>query len=432
MRIVYIAAGAGGMYCGACARDVALVRALQGRGHEVHVLPLYTPLRRDGAELPATERIFYGGINVFLQQASSLFRRTPEAVDRVMDNPTLLRWVSQFAISTDPAKLGAMTVSVLAGEDGRQRKELHKLLDYLADVGPEIVVITNSLLSAIAPAVKARLGVPVVCLLQGEEEFVSSLGEPFRAQAVELMRAHAQSVDLYVASYAKYVGEMAAFLNEPPERIAVFRAGLDLPPRLPGPRHREPFTVGYLSVITPGKGLDLLVDAVKRLTEAGREAHLLIAGKVLNAHFWRGVRQSIEAGKLSHEYLGEVDYAGKLAFFRRCSAFSVPSRQHEARGMSFMEAQQAGVPVVAPAVGVFPEMLSLTGGGVLVPSGDSTVLATALAHLQDDPEEADRLGRTGREGIARHYSAARIAEEVEGRFAEVIGAYTGAESGDKD
>ncbi|MHB0935246.1 MAG: glycosyltransferase family 4 protein [Armatimonadota bacterium] len=416
MRIVYIAAGAGGMYCGACARDVALVRALQARGHDVHVLPLYTPLRRDGAALPATARVFYGGINVFLQQASSLFRRTPEAFDRVLDNPALLKWVSQFAISTDPSKLGAMTVSVLAGEDGRQRKELHKLLDYLAGIQPEIVVITNSLLSAIAPAVKARLGVPVVCLLQGEEEFVSSLGEPFRTQAIELMRAHAASVDLYVASYQQYVEEMAEFLNEPSERIALIRAGLDIPPRLPGPRHREPFTVGYISVITPGKGLDLLVDAVKRLKEAGREAHLLIAGKVMNPLFWQNVRQEIQAAKLSHEYLGEVDYEGKQAFFHRCSAFSVPSRQHEARGMSFMEAQQAGVPVAAPEAGVFPEMLSLTGGGLLFPSSDSAGLATALARLQDAPEEADRLGRVGMEGIARHYSAARIAEEVEGRF----------------
>jgi len=420
MRIVYIAAGAGGMYCGACARDVALVRALQGRGHDVHVLPLYTPLRRDGAALPATERIFYGGINVFLQQASSVFRHTPDSFDRMLDNPALLRWVSQFAISTDPVKLGAMTVSVLAGEEGRQRKELHKLLEYLAGIEPEIVVITNSLLSAIAPAVKARLGTPVVCLLQGEEEFVSSLGEPFRTQAVELMRAHAASVDLYVASYADYAGEMAAFLHEPPERITVMRAGLDIPPRLPGPRHREPFTVGYLSVITPGKGLDLLVDAVKRLKEAGREVQLLIAGKVMNAHFWQAVRQEIETGGLPHEYLGEVDYEGKQAFFSRCSVFSVPSRQHEARGMSFMEAQLAGVPVVAPAAGVFPEMLSLTGGGVLAPAGDSAALATALARLQDDPEEAYRLGQAGMEGIARHYSAVRIAEEVEGRFRGLI------------
>jgi len=420
MRIVYIAAGAGGMYCGACARDIALVRALLARGHDVHVLPLYTPLRRDGAELPVTERIFYGGINVFLQQASSLFRRTPDAFDRMLDNPALLRWVSRFAIATDPAKLGAMTVSVLAGEEGRQRKELHKLLDCLVGIQPEIVIITNSLLSAIAPAVKARLDVPVVCLLQGEEEFVDSLGVPFREQALELMRAHAASIELFVASYQAYVEEMAALLDVPPERIAMVRPGLDVLPRPLTPRHRTPFTIGSLSVITPGKGLDLLVIAAKRLVDGGREIRLLIAGKPLNAAYWHDVRRQLATTGLAYEYLGEVDYAGKQTFFQRCSAFTVPSRFREARGMSFLEAQLAGVPVVAPEAGIFPEMLALTGGGLLAPPGDAAALAAALDQLQANPDEADRLGRAGAEGIARHFSAARIAEEVEGRFARLM------------
>jgi glycosyltransferase involved in cell wall biosynthesis len=420
MRIVYIAAGAGGMYCGACARDIALVRALLARGHDVQVLPLYTPLRRDGVELPAVERIHYGGINVFLQQASAFFRRTPDAVDRVLDSPALLSWVSRFAISTDPAKLGAMTVSVLSGADGRQRKELRKLLDHLAGIRPEIVVITNSLLSAVAPAVKARLGVPVVCLLQGEEEFVDSLGAPYREQALGWMRANAASIDLFCASYQAHIGEMAALLEVPAQRITMVRAGLEVPPRPLSSRPRVPFTIGSLSVITSGKGLDLLVTAAKRLVDGGREIRLLIAGRPLSAPYWREVQRQLVTMGLVYEYLGEVDYAGKQAFFQRCSAFTVPSRLREARGMSFMEAQLAGVPVVAPETGVFPEMLSLTGGGLLIPPNDAAALAATLARLQADPDEADRLGRAGAEGIARHFSAPRIAERVEGSFMELL------------
>jgi len=408
------------MYCGACARDVALVRALQARGNDVQVLPLYTPLRRDGGELPQTTRIFYGGINVFLQQSSSLFRRTPDTVDRALDNPALLRWVSHFAISTDPAKLGAMTVSVLSGADGRQHKELRKLLDYLPQVQPEIVVITNSLLSAAAPAVKERLGVPVVCLLQGEEEFVDSLGAPYREQALERMRANAPSIDRFFASYQANAGEMAALLKVQAARITVVRAGLEVPPRPLTSRPRAPFTIGSLSVITPGKGLDLLVTAAKRLVDQGREIRLLIAGRPMNASYWREVRRQLVATGLSYEYLGEVDYEGKQAFFKRCSAFTVPSRCREARGMSFMEAQLAGVPVVAPESGVFPEMLSLTGGGLLAPPGDTAALAAALDRLQADPDEADRLGRAGAEGVARYFSAPRIAEQVEGYFSELL------------
>jgi len=43
MRIIHLAAGAGSMYCGACARDIALVRGLIKRGHDVQIIPLYTP-----------------------------------------------------------------------------------------------------------------------------------------------------------------------------------------------------------------------------------------------------------------------------------------------------------------------------------------------------------------------------------------------------
>ena len=47
LRIAYLAAGAGGMLCGSCIHDNALVRALQQQGHNALLLPIYTPLRTD-------------------------------------------------------------------------------------------------------------------------------------------------------------------------------------------------------------------------------------------------------------------------------------------------------------------------------------------------------------------------------------------------
>ena len=410
------------MYCGACARDIALVRALIARGHDVEVVPLYTPLRLDGGEPVPTSRIFLGGINAYLQQQFAFIRRLPSFLTQPLDNPALLRWVSRFAISTDPAKLGAMTVSVLAGAEGAQRTALDELLAYLAaGEKPDVVVITNSMLSAVAPGIKARLGVPVVCLLQGEEDFIGALDAGHRAQALALIRQNAGAIDVFFASYAGNLAPMQAFLDVPAERIRVVRAGLDTASPATHTRLREPFTVGDLSVITPGKGLDLLVDAVRLLVAEGRDVRLHIAGKALNPPFRRRVQSQIAAGGLQNRVrcFGEVDPAGKQAFLRGISAFTVPSRHREARGMSLMEAQFAGVPVVAPATGVFPEMLELTGGGLLVPPDDAAALARALARLQDDPEKADRLGRAGAEGIARYYAAGQIAAEVETIFHEM-------------
>ena len=53
MRIAYIAAGAANMYCGACNRDLHLIRGLMARGVDIQVVPLYTPLRNEvGDDLP--------------------------------------------------------------------------------------------------------------------------------------------------------------------------------------------------------------------------------------------------------------------------------------------------------------------------------------------------------------------------------------------
>lgn len=414
MNIVYIAAGAGGMYCGACTRDIALVRALSARGIDVQVLPLYTPLRRDGSELPATPRVFFGGINVYLQQLFPFFRHTPDAVDRLLDSPRLLRWISRFAIATDPAKLGEMTVSVLKGSDGLQRKEHQKLLEHLEKERPEIVIITNSLLSALAPDIKARLGIPVVCMLQGEEEFIDGLGEPYREQVIGLIRDHAAAIDRFLAPYQAYIPPMSAFLGVPRERIILVRPSIEIPPPAP-PLQGEGFTVGYLNAISRNKGLDLLVSATKILAGQGRNIRLLIAGKPLNSDYWQSVRAQIIADNLvkQTEYLGEVDYAGKQAFLRRCHVFTVPSRIREARGMAFLEAQAAGVPVIAPATGIFPEMLALTGGGLLIHPDDAVALAEAIAWLQDHPAEARQIGETGRAGVARHYAASQSAGQMQ-------------------
>ena len=130
MRIAYIAAGAGGSYCGACTRDVITARTLLRMGHEVLLLPLYTPLTVDGAD-PSVDRVFIGRINVWLRERAGWIRwALPGAVRRLLDRPGLLRRVARYAVETRPEDLGAMTVSVLEGLEGRQAGELEELLRF--------------------------------------------------------------------------------------------------------------------------------------------------------------------------------------------------------------------------------------------------------------------------------------------------------------
>lgn len=414
------------MFCGACARDITLVRGLIARGHDVEVIPLYTPLRTEGSPVPQAP-IFYGGVNVYLQQLARVFGRLPFGLNRWLDRPNLLNWVGQFAVSTNPRELGAMTVSVLAGAEGQQVHELDNLLAYLKTDGvrPDILGISNTLLSAIAPPAKKALGIPIVTSWLGEDTFVEALRDPYRQQARGWMRRNVRSVDLVVATGEAYAESAIIYLQADLERLQVIHAGVDTDTYRPvGPRPRDPFTIGYLSVINPAKGLDLLVHAfIELVRDRKRDARLRIAGKVLDASFWHGIKLDIERAGLQDrvDVLGEVDTDGKMDFLRGISVFVQPSRQHEARAMAALEAQACGVPLIAPSRGVFPEMLNLTKGGILVPKADEHAITDALESLMDNPDDADVWGQSARAGVVEHYGAPRQAEEMEAAYEALLG-----------
>ena len=191
MRIAYITAGAAGMFCGSCMHDNTLVAALMAQGHDALLIPTYTPIRTDEVDV-SQQRVFFGGINVFLQQKSALFRHTPWFLDRLLDFPRLLRWVSRFAVKTRADQLGELTLSMLKGEHGHQRKEIAKLVRFLEhEVRPEIITFTNVLLSGMVHTLRDRVKAPILGVLQGDDAFLEMLPETFRRPALDLIRATA-------------------------------------------------------------------------------------------------------------------------------------------------------------------------------------------------------------------------------------------------
>jgi hypothetical protein len=146
MRILSLTAGASGMYCGTCMRDNALAAELLRQGHDVLLVPIYTPTLTD-EENVSQPRVFFGGISVYLQQHWSLFRHLPAAFDRLWDSPWLLRKISSGSIPIDPKLLGELTVSTLRGENGHLRKEVRKLTDWLkTEPAPDVVDLPYTLL----------------------------------------------------------------------------------------------------------------------------------------------------------------------------------------------------------------------------------------------------------------------------------------------
>src|SRR3954467_12232106 len=175
MRILSITAGAAGMYCGSCARDNALAVELLRRGHQVTLLPLYTPTTTD-EENVAAPRVLFGGISIYLQQYVPLFRKTPRFLDALWDSPWIINLFASRSLSTDPRLLGDMTISMLEGEHGVLRKEFDKLLAWMADEPvPDVVNLPNTLLIGLAAPIARALRRPVCCTLQGEDLFLGGL-----------------------------------------------------------------------------------------------------------------------------------------------------------------------------------------------------------------------------------------------------------------
>ena len=85
MKILAITAGAANMYCGSCLRDNALAAELMAQGHDVVLVPLYTPTLTDEPNV-SQEKVFFGGISVYLEQYSALFRHTPRWLDRSLSS----------------------------------------------------------------------------------------------------------------------------------------------------------------------------------------------------------------------------------------------------------------------------------------------------------------------------------------------------------
>ena len=417
MRIAYIAAGAAGMYCGSCINDNTLASALRLEGVDLTLIPTYTPLRTDGPDA-SINRVFYGGINVYLQQKLAFFRRTPEFVDRLMNGRTLLKSLSWFSGSTRADELGALTVSMLNGELGSQRKELTKLVRWLKDdLRPDLVHLTNSMFLGMVREMKRELGVPVLCSVQGEEVFLDGLAEPYRGEALHAMRDRARDVDAFVATCDWYAASMAAYLNTPRERFRVVPLGISLDGHGQGKRilPETPFTIGYMARIAPEKGLHLLADAVGRLAEqAGKENIRLLAAGYLGGRekrYFREVVSRIEARGLSDafEYRGEVDRQQKIDFLNSVHVLSVPTPYREPKGLFVLEALANGTPVVQPRHGAFPELLDRTGGGILVDPDSPAALAEGLSRMMRDRDAREAMGRRGRAAVHRMGSDARMA-----------------------
>ena len=406
------------MFCGSCIRDNALAAALMRLGIDVQLVPTYTPIRTDERNV-SIDRLFLGGINVYLQQKFPFFRHLPRLLDRPLNSRWLVERVSSRGIETDAAQLGELTLSMLRGEAGHQRKEIQRLLDYLEHQRPHLVNLTNCLIAGFLPALKRQVKKPVLVTLQGDDLFLDELIEPFRSKALERVRQLARLVDGFIVFNDFYKGFMSDYLEVSPNRFHVVPLGIDVggyPERKPSAAKDR--TVGYLARICPEKGFHLLIDAFLQLRQLadGEGIRLEAAGWLGDKnreYFQEQLRKLRYHGLMNHfKFHGTLDKAEKIQFLQRLDVFSVPTTRPEPKGLFVLEALASGVPVVQPDHGSFPELIGTTGGGVLVPPRQPLPLARAIHSLLVNPLTGQEFGQTGRRSVHRQFTAEQMARNT--------------------
>ncbi len=428
MKIVQILPGSGGtFYCENCLRDTALVQALQAQGQDVILVPMYLPLYTD-ADVPPDAPVFFGGINVYLQQKFKLFRKTPRWLDRVLDSRFLLGLAAKKEGTTQANAHGAMTLSMLRGEDGNQAKELERLVNWLAEAEqPDIVHISSILLIGLARRIKEVLKVPVICSMQDEDTWIDHVGEDYAQACWDSIRQQTSVCDRLVTVSQYYRDKMVDQLGLKPEDIDVIPYGIDLDGYKQS-SHPVPPVIGFLSKLTPFLGLELLVDAYMILKRReGLEDLQLRAMGGLNGddkHFVKGLEgKLLNAGMAGDvQFLSEVDRASRLEFLSGLSVMSVPMPEGEAFGAFMAEAWAAGVPVVQPRVGAFPELVKMTGGGVIYDKSTPECLADALEPLLRDQQFAKELGEKGREATVREFGTTTVAQRMVSLYESIVSA----------
>lgn len=417
MRLLHVTAGAANMYCGSCMRDNALASELKRMGHDVVLMPIYTPTMTDETNV-SEDRVFFGGISVYLQQKSAFFRHTPAFVDRLLfDNNWALRKATQKSIGVDPRFLGEMTVAMLQGARGPIGKEFRKLARWVrGEEKFDVINIPFALLIALAEPLKRAGRTKIVCTLQGEDLFLEGLMEPYKSEAIALIRAGLPHVDRFIAVSRYYANFMTGYLGIPREKIRVAPIGISLNDFEPKPKPaRDICKIGFFARMDPAKGFHHLAEAYRRLRDMSDLPPLRLeaAGYMLKEHeeYFEKEKALLRSAGFGGEFVyhGALTREEKTKFLQDVDILCVPTQYVEPKGLFVLEALANGTPIVLPAHGAFPEILSRTGGGILYPPGDTTALVESLHTMICDKERRDLMAVEAAANVRTYYSAAAMA-----------------------
>jgi glycosyltransferase involved in cell wall biosynthesis len=420
VKIVYITPGTGGtFYCQNCLRDNELLNSLYSLGHDVRKVPMYLPLSLTKKKSSVETPVFYGAVNVYLKEKLPFYRHAPLWVERLFNSSALLRLASKKSGSTNATGLEEMTISMLQGEQGRQASELDHLIKYFKNqVKPDVVHLSNALLLGLARRLKNDLGTKVVCSLQDENEWIDPMEESYQKQVWDLMAERAADVDLFVTPSQYYANKSQKLLRIPDNKIRIIFNGINLDGYEKSPLPFNPPVIGYLCKMSEYFGLGILVDAFIKLKQESRfkDLKLYLTGGYTgdDKHFLNELSEKISKNGFENDVKIFNDFSreSRIQFLKSLTLLSVPVPSGEAFGAYQVEALAAGVPVVQPNVGCYPEFVKMTNGGAIYEPNNSEILAKTISTLLDEPDRVRKLGEQGRKVVLERFSIEEMANTM--------------------
>jgi glycosyltransferase involved in cell wall biosynthesis len=424
MHVTIVTAGGAGMFCGSCLHDNAWARGLRAAGVDVTLLPLYTPIRVDDEDLTST-RVFYGGLNVYLDQHLPGWRYLPRWLTRPLDAPRLIDWATKFSVSNNAAELGAMTHAMLLGPAGPQAKEGAELVKFLADdLKPDLVVFSNVMLAAEITRLKSVYHGPVLCSLQGDDIFLEGLTEPWRSKVFGQLRHIVAQLDGFLLHSRFYGDFMAGYLGVPANKQHTLPLAVDVTGHDGVPRPRgTPATIGYFARLAPEKGLREFLEAAVLMNTRRQDFRVVVGGYAPpqhRAYVEQAVRQASPLGERLVMAGSPETLADKVVLLKMFDLLSVPAPYREPKGLYVLEAWANGVPVVQPAHGHFPELIEEAGGGVCVPPADPVAIATSWNELLDDEPRRRQLAEQGWSTVRTRHALPALAARTIPLFERLI------------
>jgi glycosyltransferase involved in cell wall biosynthesis len=430
MKIVYLITGSGGsFYCSNCYRDMLYFRAIRKvPGTIANAIPLYLPPDSEtNRENLFDKHVFFGAVSLYLREKVKLFRNMPRFLEKIFDSSPILKLAAHMAGTTRSEGLEDMTLNMIEGDNAFRPNEMNRLVSYLTEEGkPDIIHLSNALILGLARQLKKRMDVKIVCSLLNEDDWIDDMAEPYLSQAWKMIAAESVYVDSFITPSRYYKEFFIGKTGVKGDNIYVVPLGFE-PPEYAKPKNIiKPPAIGFFNRISYHNGFDKLADAFIQLKMQNRipDLTLNVCGGYTgdDKHFIATQIKKIKEKDLQKSIRIYPEFSGekKTEFFNDVDVISVPVRKYDGYGLYILEANSAGIPVVQPATGAFPEILDMTGGGLIYSPDTVDELTESLFRMLSDRELRNKTGKSGSNNVRSLLSLGKMSSGLSQVYNELL------------